>query len=127
MVKKKLLALGIIAVMVLGQSGSVFAAGNYYVSELVRNTQYKLVTGSISYTPTSSDNKQLKEEIILTCKYGTKYVEHKKNGYGLNRVSVTMDNKISEYGDNLYFGENIGYVQNSSYGYERFGSTSRSF
>lgn len=127
MVKKKLLALGIIAVIVLGQNSSVFAAGTYYVSELVCNTQYKIVTGSITYTSTGSDSKQLKEEIILTCKLGTQFQDYKKYGYGSNRATVTMERNRGEYADNLYKGENIGYAQNSSYQYEKFGSTSRSF
>ena len=65
MVKKKLLALGIIAVMVLGQNSSVFAAGTYNISQLTRSGG--LITGSVTYTPTNSNSKNLGDRVEVYC------------------------------------------------------------
>lgn len=122
MVKKKLLALGIIAVMVLGQNSSVFAAGSYYVSKLAYNSSYYMVTGSVSYTPANSDNKNLGEQIELTCdKLGTTKKFY-KTAYGVNAASVTL----MDYEGTPQSGVNIGLVKNVNT-YQEFGRTKTTF
>lgn len=123
MVKKKLLALGLIAVMALGQSGSVFAAeGTYYVSKLAYNSSYHMVTGSVTYTPTNSNSKNLSDQIELHCDISGSKEVYFKTTYGINATSTTL----MDYTGYPEFGYNIGSVKNVNR-YEEFGRTTTDF
>ncbi len=118
MVKKKLLALGIIAVMVLGQNSSVFAAGTYNISQLTRSGG--LITGSVTYTPTNSNSKNLGDRVEVYCDVSGQEKMYNRTTYGVNAVSTTL----MGFSGSPTVGFNVGLVKNeNTYAYEEFGYT----